>query len=410
MARKKDAATLNDDILRPAPLEYWVWGAEYIDPEALTQMDNAMRLPVSVAGALMPDAHVGYGLPIGGVLATTPDTVIPYAVGVDIACRMRLSIYPASPGILIEKADLLEWSLVHHTRFGAGGAWETDQRAQHPVLDDPAWSATPLLKSLHTRAREQLGTSGSGNHFVEWGLFTLNQDDDQLGLKAGEYLALLSHSGSRGPGYQIAEHYSKLAMSLHPRLDQKARHLAWLSLDTAAGQEYWLSMELAGKYASANHYVIHERVSRAMGLTPITVVENHHNFAWREIWRDPATGTERTVIIHRKGATPAHRDVLGVIPGSMGDPGFVMRGRGEVTSLNSAAHGAGRALSRKAAMKEVSRDERDRYLKERGVRLLSAGLDESPQAYKPIEAIIEAQSGLIEIVGRFQPRIVRMDR
>jgi tRNA-splicing ligase RtcB len=169
-------------------------------------------------------------------------------------------------------------------------------------------------------------------------------------------------------------------------------------------------MQLAGKYASANHYVIHERLPKAIGLTPIAVVENHHNFAWRERVEDPETNEETDVIIHRKGATPAHKGVLGVIPGSMGDPGFVMRGRGEATSLNSSAHGAGRALSRKAAMKRVSRDERDRYLQERGVRLLSAGLDESPQAYKPIEAIIEAQSGLIEIVGRFQPRIVRMDR
>jgi tRNA-splicing ligase RtcB len=410
MVHKKPVATSNGDVLRPEPLEYRVWGEEHIDPETLAQMDNAMRLPVSVAGALMPDAHVGYGLPIGGVLATTPDTVIPYAVGVDIACRMRLSIYPASPGMLIEKGELLEWALINYTRFGAGGAWEPDRRAHHPVIDDPAWSATSLLRSLHGRAVEQLGTSGSGNHFVEWGIFTLSQDDDQLGLKAGEYLALLSHSGSRGPGYQIAEHYSKLAMSLHPQLDQRARHLAWLSLDTEAGQEYWLSMQLAGKYASANHYVIHERLSKAIGLTPIAVVENHHNFAWRERVQDPATSEETDVIIHRKGATPAHRGVLGVIPGSMGDPGFVMRGCGEAASLNSAAHGAGRALSRKAAMKKVSRDERDRYLKERGVRLLSAGLDESPQAYKPIQAIIDAQSGLIEIVGRFQPKIVRMDR
>jgi tRNA-splicing ligase RtcB len=231
-----------------------------------------------------------------------------------------------------------------------------------------------------------------------------------LGIQAGEYLALLSHSGSRGPGYQIAEHYSKLAMHLHPRLDQEVRHLAWLSLDAEAGQEYWLSMQLAGKYASANHAVIHQRLSEALGLSPIAVVENHHNFAWREIWSHPATGKESVVNIHRKGATPAHQGVLGVIPGSMGDPGYVMRGRGESAALNSAAHGAGRAMSRRAAMKKVSKVDRDRYLEERGVRLLSAGLDESPQAYKPIEAIIAKQAGLIEIIGRFQPKIVRMDR
>ncbi len=369
-----------------------------------------MRLPISVAGALMPDAHVGYGLPIGGVLATTADTVIPYAVGVDIACRMRLSIYLTSPGMLIEKSDLLESALLNYTRFGAGSAWESGQRAQHPILNDPNWSATPLLRSLRGRAWEQLGTSGSGNHFVEWGIFALTKDDEQLGLTVGEYLALLSHSGSRGCGYQIAEHYSKLAMSLHPSLDPAVRHLAWLSLNTEAGQEYWLSMQLAGNYASANHYVIHDRLSKVVGLTPIAVVENHHNFAWRERMSDPVTGKDHEVIIHRKGATPAHKDVLGVIPGSMADPGFVMRGRGNLSALNSAAHGAGRALSRKAAIKTVSAADRDRYLQERGITLLGGGLDESPQAYKPIEAIMETQSDLIEIVGRFQPRIVRMDR
>lgn len=410
MPYRKVTVTLDNDSLRPEPLEYRIWGKEYIDHETLMQMDNAMRLPISVAGALMPDAHVGYGLPIGGVLATTADTVIPYAVGVDIACRMRLSIYLISPSILTEKADLLEFALLNYTLFGAGGAWESGQRAQHPILNDPKWLATPLLRSVRDRAWGQLGTSGSGNHFVEWGIFSLNKDDERLGLTVGEYLALLSHSGSRGPGYQIAEHYSKLAMSLHPSLDPAVRHLAWLSLNTEAGLEYWLSMQLAGKYASANHNVIHDRLSKAVGVTPIAVIENHHNFAWHERIFDPVTGKDREVIVHRKGATPAHKDVLGVIPGSMADPGFVMRGCGNLSALNSAAHGAGRALSRKAAIKSVSATERDHYLQERGVTLLSAGLDESPQAYKPIEAVMEAQSGLIEVVGRFQPRIVRMDR
>jgi tRNA-splicing ligase RtcB len=222
MVRKKHQVTLNSDELRPEPLEYRVWGAEYIDQQALAQMDNAMRLPVSVAGALMPDAHVGYGLPIGGVLATTPNAIIPDAVGVDIACRMRLSIYPAAPQMIIEKGDRLEQALITNTRFGAGGAWDADQRVQHPVINDPAWSVTPLLKSLHAGAVEQLGISGSGNHFVEWGIFTLSHDDEQLGIKTGECLALLSHSGSRGPGYQIAEHYSKLAMRLHPGLTRQS--------------------------------------------------------------------------------------------------------------------------------------------------------------------------------------------
>lgn len=372
-------------------------------------MDNALRLPVSVAGALMPDAHVGYGLPIGGVLATE-STVIPYAVGVDIACRMRLSIFPISPIVLDQKPGQFKKSLLEHTRFGAGAKWERNQRADHEVLDDADWNATKYLRSLQDTAFEQLGTSGTGNHFVEWGAFRLEHDDADLGLKAGEYLALLSHSGSRGVGFKIANHYSQLAMSLHPDLDHSVRHLAWLELESHEGQEYWLSMELAGRFASANHQIIHQRVSKAVGLKPAATVENHHNFAWKVRIPAPAGfgSGEREVIIHRKGATPADAGVLGVIPGSMADPGYVVRGLGRVESLYSAAHGSGRAMSRKAAISSLTRTERDRYLKEHGVTLLGGGLDESPQAYKSIEAVMTAQADLVAVIGRFMPRLVRM--
>jgi len=327
--------------LRDAPLPYPIWGREAIDDGSLAQMDNAMRLPVSVAGALMPDAHVGYGLPIGGVLATE-NAVIPYAVGVDIACRMRLSLYEVSPHLLGQKPGLFENALWEQTAFGIGAEWKGARRPQHPVLDDPAWDATRLLKSLQDNAMKQLGTSGTGNHFVEWGAFRLYEP--LFGLSPGEYLALLSHSGSRSVGYKIAERYSKLAMEKHPELDKSVRHLAWLSLDSEEGQEYWLSMELAGRFASANHAIIHRRVAEAVGLKEAAVVENHHNFAWQHTLPDG-----RRVIVHRKGATPAGKGVLGVIPGSMGDPGYVVRGKGSAESLDSASHGAGRLMSRKQA-------------------------------------------------------------
>src|SRR5579871_6422234 len=187
------------ESLRAQPAVYQTWGAEQIEQGARAQMENALRLPVAVAGALMPDAHVGYGLPIGGVLATE-DAVIPYAVGVDIACRMRLSVYQADPDLLRQRHDAFARSLLEHTRFGAGAAWQGKDRAEHAVLDDPAWSATKLLRSLQGKALAQLGTSGTGNHFVEWGVLSLSESDDQLGLPRGHYLALLSHSGSRGVG------------------------------------------------------------------------------------------------------------------------------------------------------------------------------------------------------------------
>ncbi len=392
--------TVQQHELRDQPLTYPIWGRQHIDKGSLAQMDNAMRLPVSVAGALMPDAHVGYGLPIGGVLATNK-AVIPYAVGVDIACRMRLSLYEVSPILLGQKPSLFENTLWEQTAFGIGAQWKGNKRAEHEVLDDSAWDATRLLKSLQDNAARQLGTSGTGNHFVEWGSFRLHEP--MFGLKPGEYLALLSHSGSRSVGFKIADRYSKLAMDLHPDLDKSLRHLAWLSLDSEEGLEYWLSMELAGRFASANHYIIHKRVAAAVGLKETAVVENHHNFAWREKLPDG-----REVIVHRKGATPAGVGVLGVIPGSMGDAGYVVRGRGVSESLESASHGAGRQMSRKAALNSISKRERDEYLKERGVTLLGGGIDESPQAYKPIDEVIAAQGDLVEILGKFTPCIVRM--
>ena len=386
--------------LRESPLPFPIWGADNIDLAAIQQMENAMRLPVTVTGALMPDAHVGYGLPIGGVLATD-NVVIPYAVGVDIACRMRLSLYEVSPHLLGQKKGMFEDALWNETAFGMGAKWTGGKKAQHPVLDDDAWHATRQLITLKDTAINQLGTSGTGNHFVEWGSFSLHEPI--LGLQPGEYLALLSHSGSRGVGARIADRYSKLAMEKHPGLDKSVRHLAWLSLDSEDGQGYWLSMELAGRFASANHYIIHKRVSAAIGLKEIAVVENHHNFAWTE-----KLPNGRTVIVHRKGATPAGKGVFGVIPGSMGDAGYLVRGRGVSQSLESASHGAGRLMSRKAALNSISKAARDEYLKERGVTLLGGGIDESPQAYKPIDEVIAAQCDLVEVIGKFTPRIVRM--
>lgn len=386
--------------LRESPLPYPIWGREHIEEGAIAQMNNAMRLPVTVTGALMPDAHVGYGLPIGGVLATE-NVVIPYAVGVDIACRMRLSIYEVSPYLIGQKKGMFEDALWNETAFGMGSKWTGSKKAQHAVLDDEAWDATAQLKRLKDTAVNQLGTSGTGNHFVEWGSFHL--DEPMFGLNPGEYLALLSHSGSRGVGARIADRFSKLSMEKHPDLDKSVKHLAWLSLDSEDGQEYWLSMELAGRFASANHYVIHHRVAAAVGLKEAAVVENHHNFAWVEKLTDG-----RTVIVHRKGATPAGKGVMGVIPGSMGDAGYVVRGRGVSESLESASHGAGRLMSRTAALNSISRSSRDDYLKERGVILLGGGMDESPQAYKPIESVIATQHDLVDVIGKFTPKIVRM--
>jgi tRNA-splicing ligase RtcB len=386
--------------LKPQPPSYKIYGAEQIEAGALQQMDTAMRLPVSVAGSLMPDAHHGYGLPIGGVLATTSNTVIPFAVGVDIACRMCMSVFDVEASYLEQKHTMLKNHLLENTIFGL------DTKANHPLPDDvfenPDWKATDIIRSLRYKAENQLGTSGTGNHFVEWGILEIAEESPELKLPKGKYLTLLSHSGSRGFGANIANHYSKLAME-RTKLPKEAQHLAWLDLNTEEGQEYWIGMNLAGEYASANHHQIHRKMAKALGLKPAIMVENHHNFAWKETLAD---GTP--VIVHRKGATPAGKGVLGIIPGSSAQPGFVVKGKGEPVSINSASHGAGRLMSRSKALSNLNKQEVKKLLADKGVTMIGGDLDEAPMVYKDIHQVINAQSDLVDVLGKFTPKIVRM--
>src|SRR6266446_6007769 len=196
---------------RAEPVKYRQWG-EGLEHDAVMQMEKACLLPVSVAGALMPDAHVGYGLPIGGVLATE-NAVIPYAVGVDIACRMKMTVLDIPMRELERHQDRLTRAIEAETRFGIGANFK--ERRQHQVLDAD-WSVSPVTKQNKDRAWSQLGTSGSGNHFVEFGVFT--NENAVEGFAPGEYVALLSHSGSRGTGAAVCDHYSKIAFSQFPDL------------------------------------------------------------------------------------------------------------------------------------------------------------------------------------------------
>ncbi len=386
--------------LRDAPQNYNIYGAEGITDSTQYQMDVAMRLPVAVQGALMPDAHKGYGLPVGGVLAAR-NAVIPYAVGMDIGCRMCLSVLDLPVSRLDHDRNDLTRTLKENSRFGKG---IFDDPMDDPVLDAAAFSALKEIRSLKDLARRQIGTSGGGNHFVEFGRVELPVDDPELGLKAGTYMGLLTHSGSRGFGATLATHYTKLARQLC-RLPREAKHLAWLDLDSEAGQEYWLAMSLAGDYASACHDHIHRRMLKALGAEQLAVVENHHNFAWKERLAD---GSE--VVVHRKGATPAHKGELGIIPGSMASPGYVVRGKGHAGALNSASHGAGRRMSRKHAMNSITRSHLRNLLDKAGVTLVGGGPEEAPGAYKNIEMVMAAQTELVDVVASFHPRIVRMEK
>lgn len=424
---------------------YHLWGAvgDDFDQPSLAQLQNACRLPIARAGALMPDAHLGYGLPIGGVLATEA-AVVPYAVGVDIACRVKMTVLdmPASELDHSGGRDRLAKAIEQETRFGVGAKFgnkgDRTPPREHAVMDED-WGVSKITQHNKDRARSQLGTSGSGNHFVEFGVLTIGQDGSDLYAQAapdvrageapknkvpnaehvfdlppGKYLALLSHSGSRGTGAAVCDHYSKLAMQLHPELDKQMKHLAWLDLDSEAGQEYWAAMNLMGRYAEANHACIHHWVAKHLGARVIGGVENHHNFAWKEthqVTLPDGSQEERVVIVHRKGATPAGEGVLGIIPGSMAKPGFVVRGLGGeagTRSLSSAAHGAGRAMSRTQAKKTFRWAHVKEDLKAAGVTLLSAGIDENPRVYKDIRQVMARQADLVEPIARFDPKLVKM--
>jgi len=385
--------------LNASGIQFNVFGQEHIEEGAMHQMYQAAKLPVSVAGALMPDAHSGYGLPIGGVLATD-NAVIPYGVGVDIGCRMCLSIYDLDPKELVQKENFFTRELQEATLFGSGAQF--DRASDHEVMEHELFYQLPLLKNLHGRAWKQLGSSGSGNHFAEFGVVEITEKDELLGVEAGNYIGLLSHSGSRAMGATIANHYTKLAISKR-RLPQEAKNLAWLSLDEEEGIEYWNAMNLAGDYASACHHIIHAKITKQLGRQPLTMVENHHNFAWKEKWEG------KEVIVHRKGATPAGKDVLGIIPGSMTADGFIVKGKGEAASVNSASHGAGRKMSRSKAIASVTDKQFKDELNKFGVKLLGGGLDESPFAYKDINVVMQSQKALVDVVGKFTPKIVKMD-
>lgn len=375
-----------------APLTIYGTVGVDIDFAAVDQMATALRSPVALRGALLPDAHPGYALPIGGVIALE-NAIAPYQVGVDIGCRMHLSLYHLRPETArAQREDLLN-DLESVTVFGPG--LPDKPIADHPILYDPRWQSTPLLRRLHLTAERQLGTSGSGNHFAELIVGRWRDNGE-------EFSGLLTHSGSRGVGFAIAKQYSDLAVKETARIAHGIpKNYEWLSLDSEAGQEYLLSMQLAGDFARANHEVIHDRFARLAGLRVTDTIQNHHNFAWVQ-----PDGS----VIHRKGATPADDGLFGIIPGSMGTASYIVRGLGNPASLNSASHGAGRVGSRKMAKETISPDEVAAFLKNVDVLVRGVALDESPQAYKDIESVIAYQVGarLVEPIAKMHPIAVIM--
>lgn len=366
-----------------------IYGSEGIEEGAKHQIYTAGKLPISKKAALMPDAHQGYGLPIGGVLATK-GAVIPYGVGVDIGCRMALTLYDMGDNYLNGRTDQIKKALEYNTFFGTG--IQNDIDVDSAIMDDERWQSIKIIKNLKDTAWRQVGTSGGGNHFVDVGV---------VNMDGKSYTGILTHSGSRGFGAQIARFYTGLAKDACG-LPQGAGHLAWLDMNSDEGREYWLAMNLAGDYAKACHDEIHRRMAKYLGWKSIKKIENHHNFAWKEM----VDGEE--LIVHRKGATPAGKGVLGIIPGSMASDAYIVAGKGNEDSINSAAHGAGRLMSRTKAKENVSKSMMRSLITERGVELIGGGVDESPHVYKDIHEVMANQTDLVEVIGTFTPKVVKM--
>lgn len=372
------------------PILSW---CEHIDENALEQAHNLARHPSLVFHvALMPDCHSGYGMPIGGVVAS-PHDVIPFAVGVDIGCGMcavRTS-YMAS--------DLKEKKIKRIMGFIREDVPVGFNHRGEPVPWD-GWEEAPeygVVQKEVKSGRHQLGTLGSGNHFIE-----IQEGDDG-------HVWLMLHSGSRNFGYKIANYYAEVAKSLcdkyHVKLPDK--DLAFLPFGDDAGRRYVECMQFALRFAQANRDVMMELVKEAAFRVlkcefddPINI---HHNYA------DLEHHMGQNLWIHRKGATLAREGTMGIIPGSMGSPSYIVRGLGNPRSFHSCSHGAGRVMGRKEASRKLRVEDCDkamegivfgRWGKDRKGRL---DLGEAPQAYKDIDEVMEAQKDLVEIVTRLRP-------
>ena len=374
-----------------------------IPRNAIKQMNKVMSIPPAEDGALMPDAHQGYGMPIGGVVGLE-NAVSPSFVGYDIACRVTLSLLNLAPEELIKGQADIAYFMREVSSFGLGSKFDVPR--EHPVMDNLLWDVLPNLKALKPKAHEQLGSSGGGNHFfdaligevlmqVPW---LVGMDGEPL--EVGDlFTAIMTHSGSRGTGHKTATHYLKLAVQeTRQSYTGIEKGYEWLSLDSEAGKEYWAAMNLMGAYAQANHDRIHYHFARSSGILPYQRYENHHNFAWKE----------DGLIIHRKGATPAKVGEIGIIPGTSSTDSFLVEGLGNSLSLNSSSHGAGRPFSRTEAKRRHNQEEYDAKV-DPGILMIGVAQDETFMAYKDINRVISVQNGvLVQVVARMFPQIVIM--
>lgn len=368
------------------------------DPEdgAIAQAKNLANLPfVFRQVCLMPDAHQGYGMPIGGVIATR-GAVIPNAVGVDIGCGMlavKTSLdqieTPVLKKILGQIRQTVPVGFKHHKKG--------QDEALMPVMEEE--KEYPEVSQQYRSACKQIGTLGGGNHFIEI----------QKGSDGRTWFMV--HSGSRNIGLKVARRYNNLAIKLNERWFSsvpKSWELAFLPIETEEAKTYLREMEYCLGFALANRKLMADRIREAISEhcpeaefeEPINI---HHNYAAFE------HHFNSNVIVHRKGATSAQEGQLGIIPGSQGTSSYIVKGKGNPESFTSCSHGAGRKMGRKAAIRELDLQEEIRALDEKGILHGIRGkrdLEEAASAYKDIDEVMEQQRDLVDIVVRLEPLAV----
>lgn len=388
------------------------------DEKTLIQFEHVRANAVDAA--LMADGHVGYVMPIGGVAAYR-DQVSVVGVGYDIACgnaaiRTDLTLQSLGDDEAAQRAALsaLGDEIMSTVSFGVGRKNRADDApTDHDLFDDESWIAVPdqHRSALREKARVQLGTVGSGNHYVD--VFA-----DETG-----HLWVGVHFGSRGFGHTVASGF--LALSQDEQWGARVKEVeVLLDVNQPIGHDYWHLMSLAGRYAYAGREWVARKVVQLMGGTELELVHNHHNFAWKE----QHAGEE--LIVVRKGATPAFPGQLGFIGGSMGDDAVIVRGAVvgdeeperaalQREALYSTVHGAGRVMSRTAAAGSrrkgkggfrgaISQGMMHTWVKEKGVVLRGGGVDESPHVYRRLPAVLEAQQGTIDVLHTLRPLVVVM--
>jgi len=373
------------------PIKAWL---DDIEDGALKQAYNLAELPfVYKHIALMPDAHVGYGMPIGGIMATK-GVVVPYAVGYDIGCGMCV----CSLGIKdISKEDLKKVMGLIRKRIPVGKNWHKEMKATGFLPDLP--DNTPIVEREYAKARKQVGTLGGGNHFIE------------IQKGSGGYIHIMIHSGSRNLGHQVAGHYNKVAVELNERWFSKVPkewQLAFLPTDTDEGRAYMAEMEYCLKFARKNrafmmNEVIKIFVSEGISGPEETYLDVAHNYA---AWENHFG---QNVIVHRKGATRAYEGERGIIPGSQGAFSYIVKGKGHEMAFKSCSHGAGRKMGRKDAIRSLDMAEQIDILDAKGVihSVRNKGnLDEAPGAYKDIAEVMANQSDLVDIEVELTPLAV----